>query len=156
MNGHQIVENIVDSVTENQGKIVVTTTISLDRSALEQRLPTGARAEPTAFSGGGLDAGLLEGGLNYQRMQQAVVSGKITLLQIGPKTYLGLVNGRRVKAHPLCIGDTLFIFVSRHDSLTGMAEMIAELMRQLPPSASWNGQDRSAQIEQIAQFLNTP
>jgi hypothetical protein len=95
-----------------------------------------------------------EDSLNLQSMQQAVSAGQITMLQLAPKTYLGFVNGRHVKAHPLIIGDTLFVFVSRHNSLTGMAELIAQLMRQLPPNASWNGENRSEQIEQIAQLLN--
>ncbi|MES2464724.1 MAG: hypothetical protein V4671_29525 [Armatimonadota bacterium] len=152
-NGAQIPQHVVESVTESQGKIVVTTTISLDRESLEARLPfssgTGAAARP------GTDTGLLpDDHLNLQKMQQAVTDGRITMLQLAPKTFLGFVDNRQVRAHPLRIGDTLFVFVSRHNSLTAMAELIAELMRQLPSDASWNGENSTQQIEQIAHLLN--
>ena len=149
----QVAQNIVESVTESQGKIVVTTTISLDRESLEARLPRPQAANvPVAV---GLEGDLgADDGLNLRKMQQAVSDGRVTMVRLAPKTYLGFVNDRNVKAHPLCIGDTLFVFVSRHNSLTGMAELIAELMRQLPANASWNGENRSEQIEQIARLLN--
>lgn len=150
-NDPRTAQHVVESVTESQGKIVVTTTISLDRDALESCRPlsTGPRRLPGTDTDPATDDSL-----NLQTMQQAVSAGQITMLQLAPKTYLGFVNGRDVKAHPLFIGDTLFVFVSRHNSLTGMAELIAELMRQLPPDASWNGENRSEQIKQIAQLIH--
>jgi hypothetical protein len=156
LTARNVVDSVVDSVAESPGKIVVTTTISLDHDAVGSRAPflkmTSGRSETTVTGGDPGSYG--EDTQSLQRLQQAVSEGKITMLQLAPKTYLGFVNGRNVKAHPLFISDTLFIFVSRHNSLTGMAELIAELMRQLPPGASWNGENRSEQIEHITQLLS--
>jgi hypothetical protein len=152
MNDPYTAQNVVESVTESHGKIVVTTTISLDRDALEARLPFSRAAEMPPVPG--MDTELASAdNVKLQMMQQAVSDGRITMLQIAPKPYIGFVNGRQVKAHPLCIGDTLFVFVSRHNSLTGMAELIAELMGQVPANTVWNDEERSRQIENIAYFL---
>lgn len=136
----EMVKQVVDRVTDSDGKIVVTTTISLDKSALEQR--TG---NANVFSD---IPGLLP-------MQRLVQSGNISLVQIGPKIYLGLVN-TRTRAHTLCIADTLFIFVPRNNSLTGMAELIAELVSQMPADTMWQGLDAKTDIEEIARLLGTP
>lgn len=134
----EMVKQVVDQVTEKDGKIVVTTTISLDRSTLEQRA-----GRPEVLSD-------IPGLLPMQRLVQA---GNISLVQIGPKIYLGLVN-TRTKAHTLYIGDTLFIFVPRHNSLTGMAELVADLVSQMPEETVWHGMDSTADLEELARLLD--
>ncbi len=137
----EMVNQVIDKVTDNDGKIVVTTTISLDKSALEQRV---GRAD--VFSD-------IPGLLPMQRLVQA---GNISLVQIGPKLYLGLVNHSRTRAHTLCIADTLFIFVPRNNSMTGMAELIAEMVSQMPEDSVWQGSDSTPDIEEISRLLGTP
>jgi hypothetical protein len=127
------IQQVVDNVTESDGKIVVTTTISLDRSTLEQR--TG-----------------LTDSLEFSSGQYSGRSEGISLRQIGPRTYLGLVN-RRTRAHPLFIGDTLFLFVPRQQSLNSLAELVADLLRQVPPHPLGPEMNESLDMGRIIQEL---
>ncbi len=170
------VQAVSDTVSEREGKIVVTTTISLDRSALSEagdrttlarprpNTPTSGAFDPlsevvaTAATAGTGDQDALAALTNsdtYHRMQEAVSDGRIQMLQMSPRVYLGLVSGRRrMRAHPLAIGDALFIFVSRNNSLTSMAELISQLLQKLPQETSWRTPEGAAHIEQIADALN--
>jgi hypothetical protein len=131
------IQQVVDNVTESEGKIVVTTTISLDRSALEQRAGlTDPLSDAHEFSPG----------------RHSGLDGGISLRQIGPRTYLGLVN-RRTRAHPLYIGDTLFLFVPRQHSLNSLAELVADLLRQIPPHPLRPEMTESLDMARIIQEL---
>lgn len=98
-------------------KIVVTTTISSEDTAA----PAPALATDTLST-------LAQTPSPLQKMAN---DGRILMVKIAPGTYLGLTEGRR-RVSPLQIDDQLFIFAPREDALVHLAELVADLMRNLP------------------------
>lgn len=131
------VKQVVESVTETEGKIVVTTTISLEKGVLEQ-----ARGPVQPIR----EVAEIESAL--RRNTRAGIS----LTQIGPKTYLGVVD-HRIRAHPLIIGETLFIFVPRHQSLTSLADLVADIVREMARIPAWESNAEPLDTERILQML---
>ncbi|GAB4461139.1 MAG: hypothetical protein OHK0029_26010 [Armatimonadaceae bacterium] len=136
-NAQAPVQQVVDKVVENDRSIVVTTTISLDKGVFERR------------GGGG---GGMESLPEFLPLQKSVQSGNITLTQLGRNVYLGLVKNR-ISAHTLRIGETLFIFVPHNNSLTSMAELVADMASHVAPTDEWDGVKSYTDVDQVAQFL---
>lgn len=131
------VKQVVESVTESEGKIVVTTTISLERNILEQvRGPVQPLREIPEIESA------------LRRNSKA----GIALTQIGPKTYLGVVD-HRIRAHPLIIGETLFIFVPRHQSLTSLADLVADIVREMACVPAWEAGAEPLDTKRIIEML---
>jgi hypothetical protein len=144
---------------ENQDKFTVPTAVTLNQDAFRGTSPKGFEARLLSAMARDTKPTGIEGELtgeeensNLRQIRHAAKHGEITLLEIAPKTYFGFVDGR-VKTHPLCIGDTLFIFVSRQNSLKDLSDLAAELVRHLPAEARWNGKDRSDDIDHIAHLF---
>jgi hypothetical protein len=131
------VKQVVENVTENEGKIVVTTTISLERSVLEQ---VRGHVQPVRDP------------LETEPAARYASKAGIALSQIGPKTYLGVVD-HRIRAHPLIIGETLFIFVPRHQALTSLADLVADIVREMARVPSWESNAEPLDTERILQML---
>lgn len=115
-------------------KIVVTTTISSEGGE--------GFAPSDAFTN--ISSGTMP-------LQQTAVDGKIVMLRVGPRTFLGLTNNRR-HVSPLQIDDHLFIFTPRENPLIHLADLIAELIRGLP--ADTPVPQVRARIEEIATALH--
>lgn len=116
-------------------KIVVTTTISSEEGA--------GLSSPDAFTS--ISSGTMP------PLQQMAADGKIVMLRVGPRTFLGLTNNRR-HVSPLQIDDHLFIFTPRENPLIHLADLIAELIRSLP--ADTPVPQVRARIEEIATALH--
>jgi hypothetical protein len=84
-------------------------------------------------------------------VQKMAHDGRITMVKIAPRTFLGLTDGRR-RVSPLQIDDNLFIFTPREDALVHLAEMVAQLIRTLPEGTP--APQVQARIEEIAAALN--
>lgn len=124
---------VTDSVTEAGDKIVVTTTISLDKAALRP----GSNESAASLLSQALAGQVGQNDAAVSRVARAIVEARVQIVPIGPKLFLGLVNGR-TQARPLCIDDNLFIFVPRSNSLSGMAELVAQLLQRIPPGSPWS------------------
>jgi hypothetical protein len=99
-------------------KIVVTTTIRLD----------GEEGGPADIGTEALQALAASGGAESVSLQKMISEGRMVMMRIAPRTYLGLTHGRR-RIQPLRIDDHLFIFAPRQDSLRSLADLISDLMR---------------------------
>jgi hypothetical protein len=107
------------TVTEvSAKKIVVTTTIRLDADGDGNE---GAASEA-------LQVLASTGAMENAALQRMVSDGRLVMMRIAPRTFLGLTRGRR-RIQPLRIDDHLFIFAPRQDSLRSLADLVASLLR---------------------------